>query len=117
MIELGCDLTTIFFSPFLPPFFNGARREPRLASPRVLCRWCSEPLIEANFSKHVAYLCDNWRCPLFRQPQGCRSKESDSYMLRGMGIKPREASNLSSDRRMKVFAAYRSYRVPKEKGG
>ena len=38
------------------------------------CPWCEQPLIEINFNKHRISMCDNWRCPLYRQHQRIRRK-------------------------------------------
>jgi hypothetical protein len=33
------------------------------------CLWCGEPLIRLQLIHHVAFVCDNWQCQLFRSPQ------------------------------------------------
>ncbi len=73
-------MTTTFLDSLSPPFFNhgdGRDQKPRLASPRVKCSRCGKPLIEIEFTNHLALACDNWHCYLFRQPQGCRTKNPE----------------------------------------
>lgn len=73
-------MITAFFDSFFPSSFTNGRDQPRrLASPPANCRLCSEPLIEVEFSKCFALLCDNGRCHLFRQPQGTREKNPEPF--------------------------------------
>jgi len=41
----------------------------------MLCKNCEQPLIEIEFAKGFEIVCDNWRCYLYRQSQGCRPTE------------------------------------------
>jgi len=41
------------------------------------CENCNRELVEVDFNKHRVSLCDNWRCRLYRQPQGTRVKGAD----------------------------------------
>lgn len=70
-------MTTAFFDSFSPPFLNGqSESQPRrLASPPANCSMCGEPLIQMEFPKGFEIVCDNWRCHMYRQSQGCRTKD------------------------------------------
>lgn len=35
----------------------------------MLCKECNEPLAKVTFSGGESYICLNWRCCLYRQPQ------------------------------------------------
>ena len=74
-------MTTAFFDSFSPPFShgNGESQPRRLASPPANCTVCGEPLIEMEFTKGFVVVCDNWKCYLFRQPQGTREKNPEPF--------------------------------------
>jgi hypothetical protein len=38
------------------------------------CSSCEQSLVEIDFSTRFVYLCLNWQCPKYRQPQGNREK-------------------------------------------
>jgi len=39
-----------------------------------LCSWCKLPLIKASINSHYVFLCDNIKCPKFREQQGYEKK-------------------------------------------
>jgi len=106
-------MNTAFLDSFSSPLPTWRDQKPRLASPPANCRLCGEPLIEIEFKKYFALVCDNDRCHMFRQPQGYRSKDPNpepalSYLeqrktnyqaLRALGIPCIKASILSSNKR------------------
>ena len=126
-------LNTTFLSTFFPPFFsNGRGQKPTLASPPTNCSnpVCRQPLIEIEFKRHFALVCDNIHCDLFRQPQGSREKEpslesetegkskpiwarglgyqvhnerkkANYRLLRDLGLSCNEVKNNTSDKRTK----------------
>ena len=66
-------LNTTFLDSLNPPFpTNGRGSGGRLASPRVGCEACGQPLIETKVNHHFVRLCDNYACRLFRGRQGIR---------------------------------------------
>ena len=66
-------MTTTFLDSLNPPFLtNGRGTGGRLASPRVGCEACGQPLIETKVNHHFVRLCDNYACRLFRGRQGIR---------------------------------------------
>lgn len=67
--------TALLPTPFLsPPLLNRRGQMPKLASPLVYCGCCEQPLIEVDINRHYCLLCDNYKCPLFRQSQDSREK-------------------------------------------
>jgi len=70
-------MNTTFLDSLNPPFFTTGRGSGgRLASPRVGCEACGQPLIETRINHHFVRLCDNYACRLFRERQGIRACNS-----------------------------------------
>jgi hypothetical protein len=42
------------------------------------CKSCKQPLIEIEINHHFRVVCDNDRCKLFREGQGCIAKEIEA---------------------------------------
>ena len=42
-----------------------------------ICANCQLALVGINFRHHTVYVCDDWRCNLFRQPQGNQAKDEE----------------------------------------
>ena len=114
----------------IPLLRSCVRPEPRLASPARYCMTCGAPLIQTRLNRYVAFVCDNWRCTLFRERQGYKEVEPrpssentstapggrnpeaylryltqrrENYrMLRQVGVPPVEASRLTSNRQARL---------------
>lgn len=69
-------LNTTLLSSFFPPFLANGRGQPRLASPPAYCRnpQCKSHLIEMEYGKHIALVCDRVGCYLFRERQEYRER-------------------------------------------
>jgi hypothetical protein len=111
-----------------PPFFTRRLGKPRLASPKIKCKFCGEPLIEISINSHRIHTCDNYRCYLFRERQGIypnepklpdiaahwnpphnlnyyeyqEQKQKNYRLLRDVGIPASEARNLTSNKQTRL---------------
>ena len=79
-------MSSAFLDSLRPPAGCVAGRHRRPASPAASCHLCRESLIEIEFRDHVALVCDNWRCPAFRQPQDTRAKHPAPTARAALGI-------------------------------
>lgn len=90
------------------------------------CRNCEQTLMEMDFNtKYYVYVCDNWHCHLYRQPQANRAKEPalvveqnrrwqspyEAYkeqkrqryhLLRDAGIPPTTANKMTSNKQTRL---------------
>jgi len=43
----------------------------------MICSNCGQELTETSFGGFYLYVCDDWRCSLYRERQGIRAKEPE----------------------------------------
>ena len=79
-------MSSAFLDSLRPPIGCVGGRQPRPASPAAKCYMCREALIEIEFKGHFVLVCDNWRCPVFRQPQSSRAKRPEPAVRPAQGV-------------------------------
>ena len=95
------------------------------------CKNCGQPLIGIKFSIGLCYVCDNWRCYLYRQRQDLSlddkadtgngppkyrsareaydAQRRENYqLLRNLGIPSREAANMTSNKQTRLVLAWKT---------
>ena len=101
------------------------------------CKNCGQPLIAIKFQAGSIYVCDNWRCYLYRDRQGTDIKEPEEPMqpkpsypgspkyfsareaydaqrrenyqlLRNIGIPSREAANMTSNKQTRLVLKWKT---------
>jgi hypothetical protein len=94
------------------------------------CIWCGSDLVAITFAQCLTMVCDNWRCPMYRCPQGaepcdtvqakpCRKDEPnwpgvlarsrDHYhYARSLGLSSYEARRLKQNSRRMIEQAAQS---------
>jgi hypothetical protein len=78
----------------------------------MLCKSCKQPLMEMDFNtRYYAYFCDNWRCPLHRQPQGCREKPPAESGPKKLGSK----RDLPSGEAIRIYKSEATLRLIKKR--
>lgn len=79
-------LHSAFLDSLRPPLRCEGGQPARLASPAAACYMCGEPLIAQEIGGYDRITCNNWRCLLYREGQGCRPNTTATWPVQAIGI-------------------------------